>query len=157
MFGCAKHPHANTCVLNGRAIRVKQFCADDADVPILSQLQHAFERVNGFDEALAVGFGDVDLCLRVREQGFSVLYCAHAEMIHHESYTRGKSAVDPHPEDSALFQSKWRKMLAEGDPFYNPGLSLVNTTWQHANPLPFRIDIKRRVFVRRDPASDHHD
>ena len=117
----------------------------------------AFDKVNGFDEALAVGFGDVDLCLRVREQGFNVLYCAHAEMIHHESYTRGKSAVDPHPEDSALFQSKWRKMLADGDPFYNPGLSLVNTTWQHANPLPFHIDIKRRVFIRRDPASDHHD
>jgi GT2 family glycosyltransferase len=108
----------------------------------------AFDKIGGFDESLAVGFGDVDLCLRVREHGFCVIYCAHAKLIHHESYTRGKSTVDPHPEDSALFQSKWRDKLSEGDPYFNPGFSLVSTAWQHANPLPFNIDIKRRVFVR---------
>ena len=108
----------------------------------------AFDKIGGFDEALAVGFGDVDLCLRVRDQGYAVLYCAHAELLHHESYTRGKSAVDPHPEDSALFQGKWRKLLAAGDPYYNPGFSLQNTAWHFTNPIPCHIDIKRRVFER---------
>ena len=108
----------------------------------------AFDKIAGFDEALAVGFGDVDLCLRVREQGFSVMYCAHAELLHHESYTRGKSANDPHPEDSAKFQSKWRTLLKAGDPFYNPGFSLMNTAWHYTNPMPCNIDIKRRVFKR---------
>ena len=106
----------------------------------------AFHKIGGFDETLAVGFGDVDLCLRVRDQGYVVLYCAYAELLHHESYTRGKSAVDPHPEDSALFQAKWRKMLKAGDPYYNPGFSLMNTSWHYANPMPCHIDIKRRVF-----------
>ena len=108
----------------------------------------AFDKIGGFDEALAVGFGDVDLCLRVRQQGYAVLYCAHAELLHHESYTRGKSAADPHPEDSALFQAKWRKMLKTGDPFYNPGFSLLNTSWHYANPMPCHVDIKRRVVER---------
>ena len=110
--------------------------------------KEVFEKILGFDEALAVGFGDVDLCLRVREQGYVVLYCAHAELLHHESFTRGKSLVDPHPEDSALFQSKWRKMLNAGDPYFNPGLSLTSTSWHHKNPIPCRFDIKRRVFKR---------
>ena len=107
----------------------------------------AFDKIGGFDEALAVGFGDVDLCLRVREQGYAVMYCAHAELIHHESYTRGKSAGDPHPEDSAKFQAKWRRLLKDGDPYYNPGFSLLNTSWHYANPIPCHADIKRRVFV----------
>ena len=106
----------------------------------------AFDKIGGFDEALAVGFGDVDLCLRVREQGYAVIYCAHAELIHHESYTRGKSAGDPHPEDSAKFQAKWRRLLKDGDPYYNPGFSLMNTSWHYANPIPCHVDIKRRVF-----------
>lgn len=109
----------------------------------------AFDKIGGFDEALAVGFGDVDLCLRVREYGFDVLYCAQAELLHHESYTRGKSLVDPHPEDSALFQAKWRKILVAGDPFYNPGFSLLNTYWHYTNPIPCHVDINRRVFNRQ--------
>ena len=109
----------------------------------------AFDRIGGFDEALAVGFGDVDLCLRVREYGFDVLYCAQAELLHHESYTRGKSLFDPHPEDSALFQAKWRKILVAGDPFYNPGFSLLNTYWHYTNPIPCHVDINRRVFNRQ--------
>jgi len=108
----------------------------------------AFDKIGGFDEALAVGFGDVDLCLRAGEKGYDVLYCAHAELIHHESYTRGKSTVDPHPEDSALFRTKWQKMLNAGDPYFNPGLSLNSTSWHNANPLTCRFAVKRRVFDR---------
>lgn len=107
-----------------------------------------FEKVNGLDEALAVGFGDVDLCLKVRELGYAVLYCAQATLIHHESYTRGKSTSDPHPEDSAFFKTKWKKFLSFGDPYYHPSLSLVSTSLQVAQPLPCEFAVQRRVFVR---------
>lgn len=109
----------------------------------------AFDKIGGFDESLAVGFGDVDLCLRVHEHGYSVLFCAQAELLHHESYTRGKSAVDPHPEDSAKFQAKWRKMLKAGDPYYNPGFSLMNTSWHYTHPMNCSLEVRSRVF-RRD-------
>jgi GT2 family glycosyltransferase len=112
--------------------------------------REVFEQVAGFDEALAVGFGDVDLCLRVGECGYRVLYCPYAELVHHESYTRGKSKVDPHPADSALFLSKWQKLLQAGDFYFNPGLSLMSTSWQTKYPLNYILDIKRRIFKRNE-------
>ncbi len=93
----------------------------------------AYTKVGGFDEKIAVGFGDVDLCLRVREAGFRVLFCPHAELLHHESFTRGKrsdaSFHDPHPADTALFLDRWKDFLKAGDPYYNPNLPLDNTSW----------------------------
>ena len=108
----------------------------------------AFERIGGFDDALAVGFGDVDLCLRTVEAGYRILFCPHASLIHHESYTRGKSTVDPHPKDSALFSRKWRKFLDQGDPYYSPNLSLYSTRWEINHPMEFRLSIGRRVVYR---------
>ena len=108
----------------------------------------AFERIGGYEEALAVGFGDVDLCLKTVEAGYRVLFCARAILIHHESYTRGKSSVDPHPEDSTYFSSKWRKNLDRGDPYYNPNLTLQSTKWEIRQPMTFTPDIKRRVWKR---------
>lgn len=110
--------------------------------------KEAFDEVSGFDEALAVGFGDVDLCLRVVERGFRVLYCPHAQLVHHESYTRGKSSEDPHPQDTEFYRSKWQKLLQAGDPYFNPGRSLQSTSWQVKSPLNCSFEIGRRVFAR---------
>lgn len=107
-----------------------------------------FEAIGGFDEALAVGYGDVDLCLRTGERGYRVMFCAHATLLHHESFTRGRSPEDPHPEDSARFTRRWQERLAAGDPYFNPNLSACSPNWQVADPLEFRLDIRRRVFVK---------
>lgn len=105
----------------------------------------AFQRIGGFDEALAVGFGDVDLCLRTLKEGYRILFCPHASLIHHESYTRGRSHEDPHPEDSALFIKKWHEFLEWGDPYYNPNLSVHSTKWGIKLPIEFIPNIRRRV------------
>jgi GT2 family glycosyltransferase/glycosyltransferase involved in cell wall biosynthesis len=107
----------------------------------------AFEAVAGFDEAIAVGFGDVDLCLRIGEAGYAVLLCPHAELVHHESVTRGTSSHDTHPEDTAAFHRKWRRLLEAGDPYYSPGLSLASTTWSVKRPMHCAYEIRRRVAV----------
>lgn len=112
-----------------------------------------FEAVGGFDAALAVGFGDVDLCLRVLEAGFRIVFCAHATLVHHESYTRGTGTIDPHPQDTAEFRRRWARYLAAGDPFYNPGLSANSTGWDVAQPLHCSFEIKRRVYSRDGRAS----
>ena len=110
----------------------------------------AFREVQGFDEAIAVGFGDVDLCLRAGERGYRVIISPHARLVHHESYTRGTSTIDPHPEDSALFRLKWKQVLRAGDPFYNPGYSNEHTHWPVKQPLNCTYEIRRRI-ARRDP------
>lgn len=108
----------------------------------------AFEKIGGYDEQLAVGFGDVDLCLRARQAGYRVMFCPHAALIHHESYTRGKSREDPHPKDSALFRQRWQSFISEGDPYFNSNFSLHGTRWEIKNPLEFRAVLKRRVFKK---------
>lgn len=108
-----------------------------------------FAAIRGFDEQIAVGFGDVDLCLRALQAGWRILYCGHAELVHHESYTRGTSIVDPHPEDSAYFMKKWRAFLDAGDPYYNPNLDAWNMAWAYKRPLTPKADVGRRVWSAR--------
>jgi GT2 family glycosyltransferase len=112
-----------------------------------------FKEIGGFDETIAVGYGDVDLCLRAAMQGYRTLFCAHAKLLHHESSTRGRSDVDPHPEDSARFLAKWRALFATGDPYFNPNLSPHSQNWQVADPLEFKLEIQRRVFRRQSKRS----
>lgn len=109
----------------------------------------AFHEIGGFDEAIAVGYGDVDLCLRAGRRGYRTLFCAHAVLLHHESYTRGRTPEDPHPEDSARFLAKWQEAFATGDPYFNPNLSPHSPNWQVAEPLEVRLEVRARLFVRR--------
>jgi hypothetical protein len=106
-----------------------------------------FNAIAGFDDAFAVGFGDVDLCLRAGQKGYRILYCPHAELVHHESLTRGKtSGIDPHPEDSALFRLRWAEFLQAGDPYFHPSLNQNSTTWQLRQPLSCSFEVKRRIY-----------
>lgn len=86
-----------------------------------------FDEVGGFEEQeLPVAFNDVDFCLRVLQKGYRNLFTPTAELIHHESYSRGK---DDTPEKQLQFQKeckymkkKWGEIL-NNDPAYNPNLT----------------------------------
>lgn len=162
-FGIAEHygkflrlpPDRIDISFMGRLITTHEVSAVTA--ACLLMRRNAFEEVNGFDEALAVGFGDVDLCLRTLERGWRILYCPQATLLHHESYTRGKTVgYDPHPEDSAKFSARWKDFLQQGDPYFNPGLSLQHTCWQVQEPLLCHVRIGRRVF-KRAPAAHRQE
>ena len=87
-----------------------------------------FEAVRGLNEVdLAVAFNDVDLCLKVAALGVRNVYCAEAELFHHESVSRGSDLT---PEKAARFhkelqylQSTWRHII-ERDPCYSENLTL---------------------------------
>lgn len=87
-----------------------------------------FEEVGGFDENLAVAFNDVDLCLKIREKGYLIVYTPYAELYHHESLSRG---YEDTPEKKERFskevkyiREKWGAVIDRGDPYYNPNLTL---------------------------------
>ena len=86
-----------------------------------------FEEVGGFEEDLAVSFNDADLCLRVREEGYRVVYDPYAVMYHYESKSRGvedtQERQDRLQREIDLFRKRWSKLLAAGDPFYSPNLT----------------------------------
>ena len=78
-----------------------------------------FEEVGGFDEVFAVGFNDVDFCIRLARAGYRTLYTPHAELTHAESVTRGMTGFD---RDHRAFVDRWSDVLREGDPSYNENL-----------------------------------
>lgn len=87
-----------------------------------------FETVGGFDEELAVAFNDIDFCLKIRSLGGLVVYNPYAEAYHYESKSRG---YEDTPEKLARFHreadeflKRWPDILQEGDPYYNPNLTL---------------------------------
>ena len=89
-----------------------------------------FDEVGGFDENLKVAFGDIDLCLRMREKGYLVVYTPYAMLYHHEYATRGKRHP---PEDEAYMMNRWREFFIKGDPFYNPNLTLLREDYSLAS------------------------
>ena len=113
-----------------------------------------FDRLGGFDESLAVGYGDVDLCLRARAAGYEVLVDGAAVLVHHESYTRGKTAWDPHPEDTRLFFARHARAIVAGDPYYSPHLSCVLTQFQLELPRPEGVEVEIRTAEARLPRGE---
>jgi O-antigen biosynthesis protein len=88
----------------------------------LMMRRETFLGVGGFDERLPVNSNDVDLCLRLRDRGYLVVYTPYATLIHHESATRGLRAT---PDDAWLMRRRWRSVL-QGDPYYSPNAELAS-------------------------------
>ena len=90
--------------------------------------RNVWKEVGGLDETFQVAFNDVDLCMRIRQAGYLIVWTPYAELYHYESKSRG---YDDTPEkqkrfegEVRRFQTRWAKELAAGDPYYNPNLTL---------------------------------
>jgi GT2 family glycosyltransferase len=97
----------------------------------------AYKKVDGFDEAFELIFGDVDLCLRVKEKGYRIVYDPDVVLIHYEGKTRGR--LNPET-DIKLGYTRFTKYIENGDPYYPPGLSRayrlpVNRKQWEENPV----------------------
>ncbi|WP_235212705.1 glycosyltransferase family 2 protein [Burkholderia paludis] len=111
----------------GRAALVQNFSAVTGACLVMRR--DVFRAVGGFDEKnLPVAFNDVDLCLRVREAGYRIVWTPYAVLHHFESYSRGDDQMSP--EKRARFNreknfmlSRWRTDRMD-DPYYNRNLTL---------------------------------
>ncbi|WP_188263217.1 glycosyltransferase [Azospirillum tabaci] len=88
-----------------------------------------FLSVGGFDEeAFAVNFNDVDLCLRLASRGLASLYLPEAMLIHHESVSRraaGAGMVDERGRrELHRLVARWN-LVAKPDHYHNPNLSIA--------------------------------
>ena len=127
--GVARHIHKHLpkgdSGFNGRAVLTQNFSAVTGACLVVKRA--LFEQVGGLNEQeLAVGFNDVDFCLKLGEAGFRNVWTPHAELIHHESATRGQ---DNSPEKQRRAEKELRYMRKRWgdklhiDPAYNPNLS----------------------------------
>jgi O-antigen biosynthesis protein len=102
-----------------------------------------FLAAGGFDEEqLPVVFGDIDLCIKVRNLGFYHVFTPFAELFHYESFSRGP---DNSPEKLARFNQqrdafirRYHSQLRQ-DPCYSPHFSLN---------FPYAIDMADDLDTR---------
>ena len=108
----------------GRAVLHQSFSAVTAACLVIRR--EIWEQVEGLDESFAIAFNDVDFCLRVRDAGYRNVWTPYAEMIHHESLSRGQ---EDNPEKVARFHGEIQRMEQRwgaallNDPAYSPNLT----------------------------------
>jgi O-antigen biosynthesis protein len=79
-----------------------------------------FEQVGRFDqENLPTCFQDVDLCLKVVERGYRIVYTPYAKLYHYESDTKSSVAE---LREIEYMKERWRHFIAD-DPYYSPNLT----------------------------------
>jgi GT2 family glycosyltransferase len=79
-----------------------------------------FWDVGGFDEEnLPTAFQDVDLCLKLHEKGYRMIYTPHARLYHYESATKTIVALQAEMD---YMHKRWERYILD-DPYYNPNLT----------------------------------
>jgi glycosyltransferase involved in cell wall biosynthesis len=85
----------------------------------LMMRREVFDEIGGFDEVdFPVGFSDLDLCLRLRQRGYLIVFTPMALLYHCESSSRGLARE---PEAEARLRERWGDQLV-ADPYFNPNL-----------------------------------
>jgi len=144
--GVAGHAHKHFDKLNqgylGRANLIQEFSAVTGACMLVKK--ELFTRVGGFDENLAIAYNDIDLCLKIKEQGFKVVWTPYAELIHHESKSRGDDFQAEKYErltiEGEYLLNRWGEIL-KNDPAYSPNLTLEAENFGLAWPPRINPDV----------------
>ena len=102
-------------------------CRDPAGDACMMTRKDIFSDLGGFDENLPGNFNDVDFCLRLHERGWLNVWTSYANLIHHDSATRGHDSNARDRErlfgEASYMEKKWSAQILR-DPYYSPNLSL---------------------------------
>lgn len=110
LWGYASNYAVGACATDERIQQKKEMWAVTG--AMLCVDRELFARVGGFCEAYRWGYEDVDLCLRVRQAGKSVLYVPEATALHAESATlREERVLSVEDENYRIFRSLWDPLL----------------------------------------------
>jgi len=86
-----------------------------------------YDEAGGLDEInLPVTFNDIDLCLRLGDLGYRIIWTPFAELIHRESASRPDWGLGHELEqrirEQRYFRATWGRLVDTEDPFHNPNL-----------------------------------
>ena len=94
-----------------------------------------FNMLGGFDTSYKYGYEDCALCLKMKyNMGKSCVYCAGAQLIHHEGIS-GTFKQHPHLKNNMdIFRSQWKDKIFNDHQFYlnNPNFMVYKSKIQHA-------------------------
>jgi GT2 family glycosyltransferase/glycosyltransferase involved in cell wall biosynthesis len=77
-------------------------------------------QVGGYDENFAIDFNDIDLCLKIIEAGYRIVYTPYCSLFHFEGASAKR--VSANPEERKRFIKRWPRYMAN-DPHFNPNFS----------------------------------
>lgn len=97
----------------------------------------AFEQLGGFDTGYENSLEDVDLCLRIGEQGGEVHYCHEAVVVHMESVSRGRR--DRFQRSVDLYRERWRDSVRRDDLAVYAEDGLIEVEYPASYPLRLSI------------------
>ena len=90
-----------------------------------------------------MAYNDIDLCLKVRDRGYLIVYDAWCELYHHESLSRGSddAAVDKARHERQMaearrLRSHWPAIFRDGDPYFNANLDLDTSDYVLKGTIP---------------------
>jgi glycosyltransferase involved in cell wall biosynthesis len=78
--------------------------------------REVFQQIGGFDEKLSGALADIDLCLKMRDAGYLIIYTPLAKLCWDAVSEKNDAAGE------AVMRERWAHVL-ERDPYYNPNLS----------------------------------
>ena len=88
--------------------------------------RHVFVQIKGFDERFKNSLYDIDLCLRIKNQGYSLVWTPYSVLFHKREH---RKKIGIHVEEVRLFQNRWSEHIRNGDPYYNANLTLRTEDW----------------------------
>ncbi|MEX6430070.1 glycosyltransferase family 2 protein [Ferrimicrobium acidiphilum] len=124
----------------GRIVLAQRLSAVTGAAMLVSKA--AFDKVEGFDEEFTVSLNDIDLCLQLTEAGYHIGYTPAAQLIHHESKSRG---MDTEPSKKGRYGTEviryWHKWAPRilNDPYHNPNASIDDVGCGAAWPPRVRV------------------
>lgn len=109
-----------------RAAATQNFSAVTAACLVVAR--STYLDAGGMNEGeLRVAFNDIDFCLRLQARGLRNVWTPYAELVHHESATRGNDRAAAQRKrceaEAGFIRSQWAALL-DWDPSYNPNLTL---------------------------------
>jgi len=104
----------------------------------LAVRKSVYFEAGGLDaESLRIAFNDIDFCLKVASLGYRNVWTPNAELIHHESASRGQEDTTEKrarfAQEGQFMHRKWGTAL-QNDPAYNPNLDLERQTFGFSYP-----------------------
>jgi GT2 family glycosyltransferase len=101
--------------------------------------KEVFEEVGGFDEGYQLVFSDVEICLRVVDKGYRVVYTPYARLRHYEGKSRGLHIP---ATDMLRGYEQMKQMVEMGDPYFNENLS-------YGLQIPTIIHMNEEIRIER--------
>jgi GT2 family glycosyltransferase/SAM-dependent methyltransferase len=109
-----------------------------------------FEEGNGFDTDFVNGFEDVDLCLRIAQQGGEIHYCPDSILVHFEAITR-RGHPDHFQRNLEHLLERWRDQIRRDDLEIYAEDGLLELMPGDLYPLDLRVDPLLAAPLDGDP------